>query len=493
MSFRHSAAKSLAWTAFESMTLSGISFLTLIVFAWFLSPVQMGVGAIALGIVQLMIVPVEVLFQDALIQRTYVEEAHFDTAFTVTVALGVAMLGLACACSGLLARAVGIPEVAPVFVGMSFSLIPMSFASVVAARQRRDFEFRSLALRSMVGRMTGAFAGIGLAWWGAGVWALVAQQILLVGLASAVLWMMAERRPRFHFSRRHFGDLIGFGLRSACVMSVNVAVTRVYVLLLGALLGAADVGYINIAFRAVDMLRDVIAGAVAQLALPLFGRLKDGQGGLASSYVEATSFTCLVGFPIFAGISICAPEIVSLLFGPRWLPSVPYVALFGILVLPYFARLYIMPCVAAGGHPQAALPSLLSMIAFLVVGMLLIGRVSLPLAALVWTGRLLLAIPIDAVILRRVCGIGIRAQTIGIWSPLLAVAGMLIALSLERLLLEHVSPVVRMAAMVLPGVIIYVGLMLLLDRLTVLRVLSFFRNALTRPAGHPAERAVKLS
>ena len=468
----------------ESGGLSGVSLLALIAFAWLLSPAEMGVGTIALGVVQILIVPVEILFQDALIQRAEVEDAHFDTAFTATLVLGLAILLLSWAFAGLLARLVGIPEIAPVFSVMSLSVLPMAFGTIIAAQQRRDLDFRSLAFRSLVSRLGSAVVGVGIALYGGGVWALVAQQVLLWAFAAAVLWCLAVRRPRLRFSRRHFQELISFGLRSVFVMSANVASSRVYVLLVGAWLGPASAGYVNIAFRAVDMLRDVVAGAVVQLALPLFGRFKTDPAALQSSYTEAVSFTCLIGFPMFAGISVCAPEIVALLFGPQWQPSAPYVTLFGLLVIPYFVRLYVMPCMAAVGRPQAALPGLIASLLFIVTGMALVGRLSLAMAAAVWAARLLVSFPIDAVLLRRVSGIGLRTQIQGVGAPLLASLLMLAAVSAERLLiLQGMPPAVRVTAIALLGIIVYGGLMLMLDWPTVMRLLNFAKSATARSGG----------
>src|SRR5437870_13542289 len=104
---RKAAAKSLVWTTLESGGLSGLSFLSLIVLSHFLSPVQFGVAAIALSVVQILNIPVEMLFHDALVQLESTSERHFDTAFTASLLMGI-VLCLACwAASGPLSAMVG--------------------------------------------------------------------------------------------------------------------------------------------------------------------------------------------------------------------------------------------------------------------------------------------------------------------------------------------------------------------------------------------------
>ena len=59
---RPSAARSLVWTMLESGGLSGLSFVTLIALSHFLSPTEFGIVSLALSVVQILNIPVEMLF-----------------------------------------------------------------------------------------------------------------------------------------------------------------------------------------------------------------------------------------------------------------------------------------------------------------------------------------------------------------------------------------------------------------------------------------------
>ena len=75
-SARDRASRSLFWTALESGGMSGLSVVALVVFGWTLTPSELGIGALALSVVQLMNLPVELMFHDALIQRREVTPRH---------------------------------------------------------------------------------------------------------------------------------------------------------------------------------------------------------------------------------------------------------------------------------------------------------------------------------------------------------------------------------------------------------------------------------
>lgn len=487
---RQQAARSLTWTLLESSGLFGLSIVALVVFAHLLSPAEIGVATLALSVVQILNIPVEFLFHDALVQRRKIDELHFDTAHTVTVLLGI---GLSIACwigGGLVASLIGIREVGPVLAWMGLSLGAMGFSSVIIARQRREMAFRPLAIRSFVGRLAGALVGITIAFCGGGVWSLVAQQVLMVGLATAVLWLTCRERPHLRLSRSHFRDLLGFGVRSVAGTLLDFSSRRVLLMLVGSFLGAAATGYLNLAFRSVDMLRDLLAGAANQFALPLFSRHQGDPGQLRRTYGEAVAFTCVVAYPVFAGLAVGAREVVEIAFGPQWGGSVPYVAFMAILTLGFFPRLYAWSVVSAAGRPGLKIASLSTTLSVLIIGMLTVGRSSLDAAVAVWAVAVLGVMPLEVWILDRAARIGRLAQFAGVAKPLFAVAVMASAAYAAKLwAFAGLATGWRVAATAATGSIIYALLIFLIDRDVVHRLWEFaglaWRRTPPAAAGQP--------
>src|SRR3712207_691146 len=144
---RERAARSLLWTALESGGMSGLSVAALVVFGWTLTPAELGIGALAFSVVQLVNLPVELLFHDALIQRREATLRHLNTAFTTSLLLGVALSALCWWASNPLAALVGDPRVAPALQWMSLYLPAVGATSALVSWHQRAFGFRILALR----------------------------------------------------------------------------------------------------------------------------------------------------------------------------------------------------------------------------------------------------------------------------------------------------------------------------------------------------------
>ena len=414
------------WSALEGGGLTILSVVALIVFARLLTPAEVGMAALALGVVQILSLPVEMLFHDALVQRPGAEDRHFDAAFTVSTALGVMMAAVIWVGEPILASVLESDEFLLVLAWMAMSLPAAGLASALIARNRREFRFRSLAARSLVARAVAFVAGIALAVAGAGVWSMVAQHLLQIWLSAAILWWGAADRPRFRRAWAEARDLAVFGGPATGALATEWITHRVIALQVGAVLGAEAAGQMSLATRMVEMLRATVGGALTGPALPLFAWLQGRPRAFRAAWLGATELTCAVTFPIFAGLAACAPALVEAVFGARWRPAAPLVAILAVMAMLHFARLFAMPALTALGRPREVLGIRLAETpATLVIPLL--GIVSLPWAVAVYAGRSLLALPLEVMALARAAGIPPRRQARGLWK-LAALSGMMAGL-----------------------------------------------------------------
>ena len=91
------------------------------------------------------------------------------------------------------------PELRGVLIALSTLVVLEGFSIVQQAVMERQLDFKKLALRANMAVLLGGAVGIPLALWGAGVWALVAQQIVGDVTLLAFLWAMSTWRPRLRF------------------------------------------------------------------------------------------------------------------------------------------------------------------------------------------------------------------------------------------------------------------------------------------------------
>jgi O-antigen/teichoic acid export membrane protein len=472
------AARSLIWTALESFGLTGLSFLSLIVLSRILEPADFGAAAMALGVIQLLNLPVEMTFHDALVQRRAVTDTDFDTAFTVNVVMGTLLSGVCWLGADTFGAAVGEPKVAALLGPMSLSLPAMGFAASVIADQRRRMAFRPLALRSLFGRSGGALLAIAAALGGAGVWSLVVQQVASVVLAALTLWVLAARRPRLGVAKDALRGLVGFGIRTVAVTLVSFSAPRLFITGIGTLLGVTAAGYVALAFRCIDMLRDLFAGAILQIALPVFSRLQDDRARLERHFTAAVELATALMYPVFIGLALAAPDIIGLVFGAKWLTATPYFALVAVLTLQYITRMFSAPLMAAVGKPHYSLASGVAQLLILAAGLACFGRISLTAAMMVWALRLVITMPLDMLMLSRASGISPWQQIKGALPSVPLVLAMAAVVLGVQVLASDLPQLVRLLVMVASGVVSYLLLLITFRRALVQRVSGLVRVSL---------------
>jgi len=475
---RSTTANSMGWSLIENGGLALVSFVSLIIYLRFLSIADFGIFSTALALIEWLGVLVTMLFHNALVQRWDATDLHFNTAFTATMALSL-LVALGCwAMAPTFAAWIHQPSAARVLTWMSLIFPCSAVSATLVAQQRRQFAFRTLALRSLVGRVIGGGIGIAAAIMGAGLWSLVLQQILIAAIGSFVLWVSSDRTPRLQFRFGEFRQMIGFGMLSVSGLLLSSSIRRVFTILATSYLGVEAAGYLNLSFRVVDMLWVLAATAVAQVALPLLAGLQFDPVRLKRAYQASTQFSCLALYPCFVGLASVAPDIVDVLFGHRWQPSSPYVAVLGFLVLIQAPRLVFTPLLTALGKPRDSLVGMFAELIFMLGAVWLSGVPSLSWAVGIWVASEFVVVLVSGWMLRRATGYSFFKQFDGVLNPLLAslvMAAVVIATRVQ--LTANIGAVLRLAVLLPLGAIVFAGAIFLLDRQLVKDFLMFARSA----------------
>lgn len=258
----------------------------------------------------------------AIIQRSELRSAHLDAAFWMSMGAAVALAALTVGFREWIAGQLGDVAAADV-LGVLAVTLPMAAASVVpSAILTREMRFKSLAVRSTIAAAAGGVVGVTAALWSAGVWALVAQQVVTMAVGVACLWTSVSWRPGNRATGEAFRELALFG---AGVMGNNVLgflSLRIDQVVIGRGLGTEALGVYAVAMRALTLGIEVVTGPAASVALPLFSRIQQDRTHLARVYVRSTTLICALGFPAFVGLALVAPRLVPVALGLKWQPAI---------------------------------------------------------------------------------------------------------------------------------------------------------------------------
>jgi PST family polysaccharide transporter len=402
---REKTLKGVIWSAFQNVVSPLVSFIIFFILARLLEPAAFGLLALAsltIGFVQLFL---NGGFAVAIVQRKSLEPQHLDTAFWVINSIAVLLITVIISTAGLISEFFKEPDLELIIQWLSIMLLFEALSQVQVAQLRRNMAFRSLAIRSLIAEPIGGGIGVWMALSGFGVWSLVAR-ILVTSLCRLfVLWIASDWRPGFQVSRRHFNDMFYFGASMVGTNFVNFLGRRSDTFLIGYFLGTTSLGYYNVGNRLLAMMVEMIGGTLNNVAWPLFSRLQNDLPRLREAFYTATRLVSLLAWPIFLGIIAIAPVMVPVVFGEKWIPSIPVLQIFSFIGLLNSIFLFNGSVIVGVGKPQWRMFLQIAIAVINVLAFFLVVRWGIVAISAVYVIVLYMFAPVSLWIVNRLIGI----------------------------------------------------------------------------------------
>jgi O-antigen/teichoic acid export membrane protein len=326
------------------------------------------------------------------------------------------------------------PDLADVLRVMSPIIIIQALTIVQEALLQRMLRFKALALRANAAAVIGGAVGIIAAFAGAGVWALVAQQLVTQGIALALLWAVSTWRPGFRFSRAAVVDLYGFSGRVFLGTTGTFVQSQLDSIIIGISFGPLAVGLYRMALRITKTIVDALSQPVAQAALPAFARLQDKKTELDRTFRDSVGRSAGLVIPMAAGAAAVS-DVFFRLLGHEWRGAAAVMVVFAVLSSARSVNNLCGPVLQATGRPgvNAALTwglAAVNVVVFLVVASL-VGDQSAPGQALAMAvGRTapftLLYLPITLALAIRSAGSSFRGVYLAVRPALFSVPAIVV-------------------------------------------------------------------
>ena len=292
---------------------TGVTF----VMAALLGPGDFGLVSVALVYVMFVGVFLEQGFITAIIQREDIQPEHLDSVFWLNLAWCLVLAGFVYLSAGWWAGVNHMPELKDVIQVLSILVVIEGLGIVQTAVMQRSLAFKRLALRSNIGAALSGVVGVTLALAGAGVWALVAQQIVMESTLLVLVWALSPWAPHLRFSPAHARQLLGFSVNVLAANLAAFAGRRADALVMGIFFGPVAVGLYRLADRIVEVVLDLTMQPVGVMSLPLLSRLQNDPVGLRETALKCLRATAVIAVPVLLVVVATSYELVALL-GEEW-------------------------------------------------------------------------------------------------------------------------------------------------------------------------------
>jgi O-antigen/teichoic acid export membrane protein len=295
----------------------------------YLSAADIGIGAMAITVLAL-IVLLDTALTWATVQPKMIVKRQIDGMFWFGVLLGI-FLWLCCLFSRTtLASFYNSPELLMVIPVLGAAAFLNSLTTQPAALMKRQMRQKQTNLIDTTALMASSLGAAVLALLHFGYWTIIVQIVSMQAIRLCMLTAFSGYLPgRPQFSR----DCLRL-LKVGAILGVTnyVSYIQLYLasILVGRAFGAAPLGNYTKANGVRGMPTAYATMVVTDVMVAALAALHGDAPRLGAAYRKALMLTAGIGCPAGAFLYAAAPEIVHILYGPRWSAVVPLLQIMAI-------------------------------------------------------------------------------------------------------------------------------------------------------------------
>lgn len=317
----------------ESASIQIINFIVGIILARILSPDEYGIYSILLIFVTIGQTVVQAGLNSALIQQKDVDKEDYSTIYVVSlIAAGIIYTILFFSASKISAI-YKIPALVTPLRAISLVLFPSALYSVVNAKIARDMEFVLAAKISIVAISVTGLVSIALAIAGAGVWALVIQQILTYTIMPITLCIAKKWFPGIRFSYTRLKKLFGFGSKILLTSLINAIYYDMQGLIIGGRYGTNTLAFYSKGQMFPRTIMSSVDTSLSSVLFPVYAELQDNEMKMKELLLKNMEMISFIVYPMLLGLFVVADQVVLLLLTDKWLACSTYIKIFCVAYL----------------------------------------------------------------------------------------------------------------------------------------------------------------
>jgi len=322
------------WDFSGKMAIQGMSFIFSIFLARLLAPADFGLIAMVMVIIGIASVFTDVGLGSALIQRKRVLPVHFSSVFYFNIFAGSILSLITYFSAGVIGDFYQNAKLVPLAQVMSLAFVINAFGSVQSSKLRKELNYSALTKVSFIASLVGGIMGVSLAFNGAGVWSLVAQTLSMGVTYNVLIWSASKWVPALLFSMKALKQLWVFGFRMFLSGLLEAIFTRLDYLIIGKLFLPATLGFFQRAKSLNQMIVTYSSSSLMNVLFPILSNIQNDLPRFQSIVMKVLGVISFITFLLLGTFYLISEELITLLFGDNWLPSVHF---FKILVLSGFA------------------------------------------------------------------------------------------------------------------------------------------------------------
>ena len=269
-------AGGVAWSFMEKFLTMLVQMVVSIIVARQLMPEDFGVMAIMTFFTSVALTIVDSGFSQTLIRKAQPTDEEYRSVLGFNVVVSIVLYVVLVAISTPLAHLYGhdtIAEISPVLL----LILPINSLCVVQTVMfTREFRFALLSKIVLASSLISGIIAIAMAVAGCGIWSLVAQRLVAMGIKAAAFWWIRRWRTTAKFNIQSLRSMAPFSLRLLATDLLASIYNNVAQLFIGKIYSTTALGYYSQAQKLKDLPVTSTVQAVQGVTYPALSKMAEG-------------------------------------------------------------------------------------------------------------------------------------------------------------------------------------------------------------------------
>jgi O-antigen/teichoic acid export membrane protein len=292
-------------------------------------------------------------YASALVQKRDSDDIDASTVFYVNCLLSVALACVLCLAARSVSVFFGQPVLEHMMYWLSLGPILVALGRVQGALLVKKMDFRSQFVVSVGATFAGGSTGLMSAYFGMGVWSLVAMSLVTEFSRTALYWFRQQWRPSTNFSLASLKEMSRLGLPLMGSNLIGVVINQMHGFAIGKLYTKEDVGFFSRGRTLHRLPVASLTNAIGNVSFPAFVEIHDQPQRLVKAVRKTLRITAFIVLPIIALLAGCSHSLVHVLLTEKWQGTVIYLRALSVaeVLLPLtMINLNIIKACGESGH-----------------------------------------------------------------------------------------------------------------------------------------------
>ena len=316
------------WRFLERCGAQLITFIVSIVLARILDPIIYGTVAIVTVITTILQVFVDSGLGNALIQKKDADDIDFSTVFYFNIVICILLYAILFFVAPLISSIYEMPELTDIIRVLGLTLIISGVKNIQQAYVSKNMLFKKFFFSTLGGSIVSGVVGVLMAIWGYGVWALVAQNLVILAMGTIILWFTVKWRPKLVFSWKRLKGLFSYGWKLLASSLIDTVYNNIRPLIIGYKYTTSDLSFYNKGKQFPTIIVTNVNSSIDSVLLPAIAKEQDDRTQVKRMMRRAIKTSSFIMWPLMVGLGVCAEPIVRLLLTEKWLSCVPFLRIF---------------------------------------------------------------------------------------------------------------------------------------------------------------------